>query len=89
MSKRVNYSGGFLPQQQQQQQQQQQSQQMSNGGILGSGIFGHFGSLVNCKAEDNSMYCMFIKFLNVFLGIFIILFILYYVYMFFIYKSKK
>ena len=35
-----------------------------NGGILGSGIFGMFGSTVNCKDSDNSYYCNFVKFFN-------------------------
>jgi hypothetical protein len=29
----------------------------NNGGILGSGIFGHFGSMVQCDANDDSMFC--------------------------------
>ncbi len=45
----------------------------SNGGILGSGIFGHFGTIVNCNAEDDSLYCNFMKFINVlFMVIFLI-----------------
>jgi hypothetical protein len=35
-----------------------------NGGILGSGVFGMFGSTVNCKDADNSFYCNFVKFFN-------------------------
>ena len=32
-----------------------------NGGILGSGVFGLFGSTVSCKDSDNSYYCNFVK----------------------------
>jgi hypothetical protein len=35
-----------------------------NGGILGSGVFGFFGSTVHCKDSDNSFYCNFVKFFN-------------------------
>jgi hypothetical protein len=35
-----------------------------NGGILGSGVFGFFGSTVHCKDSDNSYYCNFVKFFN-------------------------
>ena len=40
------------------------SQPVNNGGILGSGVFGLFGSTVSCKADDPSMYCSFVKFFN-------------------------
>ena len=49
--------------------------QPSNGGIIGSGIFGSFGTFINCKAEDNSMYCNFMKFFNVLLVLLVLLFI--------------
>jgi hypothetical protein len=53
-----------------------------NGGIMGSGIFGMFGSVVNCKAEDTSTYCEFVKMFNVFIMVLVIVFILYAVYTF-------
>ena len=56
----------------------------SNGGILGSGIFGNFGSFVNCDAEDSSLYCNFIKFFNVFMALFFIGLVLYFLYFFFV-----
>jgi len=31
----------------------------SNGGIMGSGVFGMFGTTIQCKSEDNSLYCSF------------------------------
>jgi hypothetical protein len=54
----------------------------SNGGILGSGIFGLFGSVVNCDATDNSMYCSFMKFINVVLAIGMLCAILYIAFVF-------
>jgi len=54
-----------------------------NGGIMGSGIFGMFGSIVNCKAEDTSTYCEFVKMFNVLIMVLVIVFILYAVYTFF------
>jgi len=53
-----------------------------NGGIMGSGIFGMFGSIVNCKAEDTSTYCEFVKMFNVLIMVLVIVFILYAVYTF-------
>jgi hypothetical protein len=37
----------------------------NNGGIMGSGIFGMFGTTVRCDANDNSMFCTLSKFVNV------------------------
>lgn len=63
-----------------------QNSEVSNGGIMGSGIFGHFGTMINCKAEDNSMYCTFMKFFNVLIAIFAICGIIYFIYLFLIKK---
>ena len=54
----------------------------SNGGILGSGIFGLFGTVVNCDATDTSMYCSLMKFINVLIAIGTICAILYIGYLF-------
>jgi hypothetical protein len=51
-----------------------------NGGILGSGIFGLFGTVVNCDAKDESIYCNIMKFFNLIIVLGIMLFILYFVY---------
>lgn len=56
---------------------------MNNGGIMGSGIFGMFGSTVMCKADDNSMFCTLTKLFNVIIMIGFLLFILYIIYMIF------
>jgi len=55
---------------------------MGNGGIMGTGVFGMFGTVVNCKAEDTSAYCEFVKFFNVFFMVLVIFIIVYSVYMF-------
>jgi len=53
----------------------------SSGGIMGSGIFGMFGTVVQCKAEDTSMYCSLAKFINVIIMLFTILIIIYVIYL--------
>lgn len=53
-----------------------------NGGFLGSGIFGHFGTVVNCSASDNSMYCTIMKLLNMLFVILVVSFIVYFVYIY-------
>ena len=54
----------------------------SNGGIIGSGVYGNFGSFVNCKSDDNSMYCNFVKFFNVLIMCIAIIAIIYIIYLF-------
>ena len=54
--------------------------QTSNGGIMGSGIFGMFGSTVQCKAEDDSTYCSIIKAFNLLIIVFFVFGFLYLVY---------
>ena len=69
-----------------------QSPMQNNGGIMGSGVFGNFGSFVNCKSEDNSMYCNFVKFFNVLIMFITIIVIIYFIYKFsspFFYKKKR
>jgi hypothetical protein len=58
-----------------------------NGGIMGSGVFGMFGSTVNCKAEDNSIYCSIIKIFNIMIILFIVCIFIYFLYSW--YNSKK
>ena len=53
-----------------------------NGGILGSGIFGMFGTTIKCDSTDNSYYCNFMKFFNMLVVVLFIVFLLYYVKMF-------
>lgn len=56
-----------------------------NGGIMGSGIFGMFGTTVQCKADDNSAFCMLSKTVNVIIMIGFLIFVLYIIYMAFKY----
>ena len=52
----------------------------SNGGILGSGIFGMFGSQVVCKGTDDSLYCNIMKMFNVLMVVIMVCLILYFIY---------
>ena len=58
---------------------------MSNGGILGSGIFGMFGSTVVCTPDDPSTYCMLSKIVSGIMMIGFFILILYIIYMAFKY----
>lgn len=49
-------------------------------GILGSGIFGLFGSIVNCDAESDSIYCSIMKMFNVLMVIGIVCLFIYLIY---------
>jgi len=60
-----------------------------NGGIMGSGIFGMFGTTVHCDAESNSMYCNFMKAFNFMIVLFFILVILYVIYGFVSSKKRR
>ena len=61
----------------------------SNGGIMGSGVFGMFGTMIQCKAEDSSLYCSFMKIFNVMIVVLVILVILYAVYSFMSIKKRR
>lgn len=54
------------------------------GGILGSGIFGLFGTTIQCNATDNSTYCNIMKLFNLLIVFLIVSFIAYYAYIYFI-----
>lgn len=51
-----------------------------NGGILGSGIFGMFGTTIRCDASDESIYCNIMKFINLFFMVILIFFVLWIIY---------
>jgi hypothetical protein len=51
-----------------------------NGGILGSGIFGLFGTTVHCNATDTSMYCQLSKTVNTIIMVLLLLYFLYLAY---------
>ena len=61
----------------------------SNGGIMGSGVFGMFGTMIQCNAEDSSLYCSFMKIFNVMIVVLVILVILYAVYSFMSIKKRR
>ena len=61
----------------------------SNGGIMGSGVFGMFGTMIQCKAEDSSLYCSFMKIFNVMIVVLVILLVLYTVYSFMSIKKRR
>jgi hypothetical protein len=65
------------------------SSAVSNGGILGSGIFGAFGTFINCDAKDDSIYCNIMKLFNLMIVFIIVCFILYYIYIFLFASQKK
>jgi membrane associated rhomboid family serine protease len=60
-----------------------------NGGILGSGIFGMFGTTIQCKSDDHSMYCNFMKLVNFIIMAALVLFIAYIVYSVLIAKKRR
>ena len=55
-----------------------------NGGIMGSGIFGMFGTVIQCKDSDTSYFCNFMKAFNVFMVVLLLLFVFYTIYTMFI-----
>ena len=62
-----------------------------NGGIMGSGIFGMFGTIIQCKDSDTSFFCNFMKGFNIFMVVLLLLFIFYTIYTMFIapYLKKR
>ena len=70
--------------------------QATNGGIMGTGIHGMFGTTVVCNSTDTSTYCTMTKFLNemfMFLTIaffvFLAIYVVYYVFLKPMMKSNK
>lgn len=55
----------------------------SNGGILGSGVFGHVGTTIRCDSEDKSIYCNIMKLFNLLIVVMSVLFIVYLAYSYF------
>jgi len=60
----------------------------NNGGIMGSGIFGMFGSTVHCDANSNSFYCSLTKLVNIIIMIFFLAMVFYLLYIAFNYFTK-
>jgi hypothetical protein len=59
------------------------------GGILGSGIFGFFGTTIKCDSTDNSTYCNVMKLFNLLIVFFVVAYILYIVYGLFIAPAMR
>jgi hypothetical protein len=57
------------------------------GGIAGSGIFGMFGTVIRCDADDGSWYCEIMKLFNLLIVVLFVLYILYISY--FLYSSFR
>ena len=55
----------------------------NNGGILGSGVFGHFGSIVKCDAQDDSMFCTLSKIVSTIMMFMFLAFVVYLIYWFY------
>jgi hypothetical protein len=60
----------------------------NNGGIMGSGIFGMFGSTVHCDANSNSFYCSITKLVNLIMMFFFLAIVFYLLYIAFNYFTK-
>ena len=56
------------------------SSSYNNGGIGGSGIFGFFGTSIHCESDDDSMYCNFMKFMNVLIMLIVLGYVIWIVY---------
>lgn len=59
------------------------------GGILGSGIFGFFGTTIKCDSNDDSTYCSIMKIFNLLIVFLVVFYILYILYNFFIAPSIR
>lgn len=58
-------------------------------GIMGSGIFGMFGTSVHCKSDDNSLFCLLSKFVNSIIMIIFLISIAYLIYLFVLAPMKN
>ena len=59
------------------------------GGILGSGIFGVFGTTIRCDSKDDSTYCNIMKIFNLLIVFLVVIYILYIVYGIFIAPAMR
>ena len=60
----------------------------NNGGIMGSGIFGMFGSTVHCDANSNSFYCSITKLVNLIMMFLFLAIVIYLIYIAFNYFTN-
>jgi hypothetical protein len=61
----------------------------NNGGIMGSGIFGMFGTTIHCNSNEDSLYCNIMKLFNLLIVVFIVGSLLYMAYTFVIVPYMK
>jgi hypothetical protein len=61
----------------------------NSGGIMGSGIFGMFGSTVHCDANNNSFYCSITKLVNLIFMFILLAIVFYLLYVVFNYFTKR
>ena len=54
----------------------------SSGGNFGTGIFGFFGTTINCASTDTSLYCNVMKLFNLLIVFIIVYYIVYTAYSF-------
>ena len=59
------------------------------GGILGSGIFGVFGTTIRCDSKEDSTYCNIMKLFNLLIVFFVVAYILYIAYGLFIAPAMR
>jgi hypothetical protein len=57
-----------------------------NGGIMGSGIFGMFGTTVHCDSKDDSYFCELSKVVN---GLIMVIFLAIIVYLIYAFATGK
>ena len=65
------------------------SRTSGGGGILGSGIFGFFGTTIQCDSKDDSTFCSIMKLFNLLIVFFVVVYILYIIYSFFIAPAMR
>ena len=65
----------------------------SNGGIMGSGIFGFFGTTINCDSKDDSLYCNIMKLFNLLIVFFVVCYFVYIAYTYvlqpYVFKKRR
>ena len=61
----------------------------SSGGVLGTGIFGFFGTTIKCDSTDTSMYCNIMKLFNLLIVFLVVFYILYVAYSFISRKKRS
>lgn len=61
----------------------------NGGGMLGSGVFGSFGTTIRCDASDNSIFCNIMKIFQLLIVLFVVCFFIYLAYSLFNPNMKK